>query len=899
MPELNCPGCNKKEDFPLLRKLTHGCGMTFRCEQGPKGYIITTFSSVQPDGLGAKLGIGTRNSPNAGTPSQSTSTPTSTQKNEALDRKAADDAKRKAEAERKEAEEAKRKAAEEARIKAEAERKAAEEAKRKSEEDARRRQEEADRKAAEEARRRADEDARIKAQAAAVKPSTVDYKGQFEALVKSITAVGQELVDKKINTKFYMNKFLPEQIEIARGNYQKVSPASGVETLQKVLDQLKAKLPSGAQPAEVKSTQPETPPVVQETKRPAPEQKPVTGTKAPVREQPAASAETERKAAADEAKRNAEADRKAQEEARRKAEEARIKAEAERKAAEEAQRKADEDARVKAEAERKAAEEARAKAAAATVVPTATDTKTATRTRQNEDIKKSIEDLDSAVAKGKVADKRKLVKEAVDSINAQQPKDLADLPVLDQIKLIKQVQIPAEPDGKLTADQKKALSKIFRSIKMEKEFQEHDKAARKDILESLVKETELTKARDNWNKTTVLGADKKKAIKKAQDLQCARLGFTPDPIQYASLDDNQYGVCSGKTVKISTEPKCANDFNEMMDTIIHETTHAYQDFLVDELNDGKLKTDDPRYAQAWLFKLNKGQAYLDAPPTISDADRKIPARKKAYDEAYAGYKDQPMELHAWKAGNEAGRAFDVNAVALELASLTATISALTPDAASQANDLVAKFQNKQSVMEGTEMIAEIDALATKAYDVANEQTKDLISPIGQFETGGYERYDAEWDTIANGKGKPRDKLKKMEALRVKLRRVTEEGKVAENAYTSAKDDANKLIPEIGSYVSGGYAKYVNEWKNIANSKDAIKQRLPLMEKLRDELARLTEQGQKDETEWNVLWDKLVCADNNALNEANRINRLATYGEKLKQLKTSAVLAESRKRSGIT
>ena len=120
-------------------------------------------------------------------------------------RKAEEEARRKAEEEvkRKAEEEARRKAAEEARRKAEEEarRKAEEEAKRKAEEEARRKAaEEARRKAAEEARRKAEEEARRKAEEEARrKAEEAKHKAELEAERNRLREEAKRLEEEKKN----------------------------------------------------------------------------------------------------------------------------------------------------------------------------------------------------------------------------------------------------------------------------------------------------------------------------------------------------------------------------------------------------------------------------------------------------------------------------------------------------------------------------------------------------------------------------------------------------------------------------------------------------------------------------------------------------------------------------
>ena len=81
------------------------------------------------------------------------------------------------------------------------------------------------------------------------------------------------------------------------------------------------------------------------------------------------------------------------------------------------------------------------------------------------------------------------------------------------------------------------------------------------------------------------------------------------------------------------------DFDDSLDTIIHENTHNYQHKLVARLEAGEIRPTDPEYNQAVLFQLNFA-GYLEST-----------------DEGHEAYAKQPVEMHAWLAGGEAHRLF--------------------------------------------------------------------------------------------------------------------------------------------------------------------------------------------------------------------------------------------------
>src|SRR5262249_38296782 len=78
-----------------------------------------------------------------------------------------------------------------------------------------------------------------------------------------------------------------------------------------------------------------------------------------------------------------------------------------------------------------------------------------------------------------------------------------------------------------------------------------------------------------------------------------------------------------------------DDFGQILDTVIHENTHAYQNKLIKDLNDGTLKEGDLEYEQALLFRENE-QGYVD-----NSNDNPLQAQ---------AYQREPLEIHAMTMG---------------------------------------------------------------------------------------------------------------------------------------------------------------------------------------------------------------------------------------------------------
>ena len=102
------------------------------------------------------------------------------------------------------------------------------------------------------------------------------------------------------------------------------------------------------------------------------------------------------------------------------------------------------------------------------------------------------------------------------------------------------------------------------------------------------------------------------------------------------------GAFNAETTRITM-----NEYNlnrkpsKMINAVIHENTHNYQDELVKQYVAGKIKKDDPRYEQAKTFAMfHHWDAYEPGDKLYTD-------RKKGHEV----YKAQPEEMHAFDAGD--------------------------------------------------------------------------------------------------------------------------------------------------------------------------------------------------------------------------------------------------------
>jgi hypothetical protein len=199
---------------------------------------------------------------------------------------------------------------------------------------------------------------------------------------------------------------------------------------------------------------------------------------------------------------------------------------------------------------------------------------------------------------------------------------------------------------------KAALIKAFESMPLENDFRRKDDAMRRQILDNLKASDVLQQARREWD--TLPKEKRFEVLQEALKIQCQGMGI-PDnelpPIKRfsdpaAQVTEHKKLTCTGYqadgALYINDQSSNFDDFDGILDTVIHENTHNYQHRLVAKLESDppQLKPGDPDYNQAVLFQMNFGPGYLEG----DGADREA-------------YELQPTERHAWLAGGEAHKIF--------------------------------------------------------------------------------------------------------------------------------------------------------------------------------------------------------------------------------------------------
>jgi hypothetical protein len=207
-------------------------------------------------------------------------------------------------------------------------------------------------------------------------------------------------------------------------------------------------------------------------------------------------------------------------------------------------------------------------------------------------------------------------------------------------------------------DRQGAMGKIYKTMQLEKDFLKKDNDLRKRVLEQLKKDPVLVQASKDWNRPDKMEMeDKRKALQAALAAQCRKENMDIDPVPEIvffteapnKVSDDEHRTLAGffnpqdGKIYMNDRSETFDDFDGVLNTAMHENTHNYQHHLVAKLeaDPPQLKPGDADYNQARLFQLNF----------------KTPGYIKGSDGKGEEYKDQPVEMHAWKAGDEAGRVF--------------------------------------------------------------------------------------------------------------------------------------------------------------------------------------------------------------------------------------------------
>src|SRR5262249_53831462 len=220
------------------------------------------------------------------------------------------------------------------------------------------------------------------------------------------------------------------------------------------------------------------------------------------------------------------------------------------------------------------------------------------------------------------ADAPEKARAAVTTVTAKAPEELGQMPAAQRIELITDL---FRGGGVQDKECKTALAKLYKEMPLEPEFKAKDDTRRRMILNTVHASPTIRKARSEWD--TLPPAKRIATLKEALKLQCQGLGLKEDEIPpivkfsepEANVSEHKTLTCAGAfstadgKLYLNDKGPAFDDFDRLLDTVMHENTHNYQNCLVARLESDPptLKPGDPEYNQALLFQLNMGAGYLD------------------------------------------------------------------------------------------------------------------------------------------------------------------------------------------------------------------------------------------------------------------------------------------------
>lgn len=266
---------------------------------------------------------------------------------------------------------------------------------------------------------------------------------------------------------------------------------------------------------------------------------------------------------------------------------------------------------------------------------------------------------------------------ALKALNAET--DLTHLTLKRRIELIADLR---RGDEASREDRRDAIAMLYTVTELDEKFMKKDDQRREQVHEGLKNSPILNQAWQEWNKPLPKREKlevRRKAIQEALEIQCAALGINPVPaVEYfseptAQVDADHKLSCAGYFQKgklyINDESASFDDFDDVLDTVIHENTHNYQSTLVEKLEAGEIKEGDDEYEQVLLFQLNAVDGHFEGNnrPTTLLMQRLEKGEIKEGDPEYAaavaaqknnlGYMNSPLERQAWLAGGETHKLF--------------------------------------------------------------------------------------------------------------------------------------------------------------------------------------------------------------------------------------------------
>jgi hypothetical protein len=231
--------------------------------------------------------------------------------------------------------------------------------------------------------------------------------------------------------------------------------------------------------------------------------------------------------------------------------------------------------------------------------------------------------------------------ESMSALTEEQKVTLADklreLSPKKQRQLLEDLHLPSTA---LTSEQRLMQIALYNAMTLDKKFQEADEKIREQYEAQLSGDPELMRAIKDWKNNDASGAPlvdlatKEKLLKRIIATQSNAYGIDAPAIEWTDPSAGFAGQFKPSTGRLMVNPQFLDKPENIIQAVIHETTHKFQDELVKRYLEGRISKQDPMYEQAKTFAVTYGDdAYV-----------------KVEEDPFA-YEFQPKEMHAHDAGH--------------------------------------------------------------------------------------------------------------------------------------------------------------------------------------------------------------------------------------------------------